>query len=316
MAVAALFDGAARQRTGTGTQNQAGRARLVAITATADFAASKPPAIAPRIVPAVLAHAGLDLTLLIDKDVNAQQGEQFAQAIGAETAAMGWRPDRVTIRDTSSPSFMLSVLRDLKRGRSVLVYIDANKGLRPSSERNEENLAAIPFLGHELLSQRGIVALSARSGAPLRSILATRDDLDCGPYRFSIAPIDVADDSEASACAKLWQPLEAAIRIDVQPWEALRYANQYINFAPRSVAKSRTGASEANAFNHFRFRVIEFEDDDTYLYDRFARRLRKVSGRLAALLRHVSVAETGRGSDEIAATPEEHAEMISMDLLT
>lgn len=272
-----------------------------------------------RIVPAAIAHAGLPVTIVIDKDVAAAQGSAFAEQIAGELGFNGWEDDRVSILDTRSPSFLVNVVRDLKRGRSVLFFIDANRGLVNTATRNQHELAAIDFCGHKLRSQRGVAALALRTGKQLISVMAVRGSDGGAGYRIDFAPIHIdAHETVDEVCQKIWNPLATAVAHDVTPWEAMRYADRFIEFNVDDNRVSRPGsAGVLNAslqrvgFNHFRFRLGGVADGRLFLFDRLTRKVREVSGSLASILRNVSAFEDGdqRWASVCASTLTELAEL-------
>src|SRR5262249_47792339 len=111
-----------------------------------------------RFIPLEIAHLGYPVEVVVDqRGVERESGEKgpHLEVRDAWTDAEGragyWRSefiDRIGIINAEAPDIAMRMVRALRAGRVVMVYIDGNTGSGP---RKADHLARVPFLGTHIL---------------------------------------------------------------------------------------------------------------------------------------------------------------------
>jgi len=243
------------------------------------------------------------VTMLIDRSVAAGQGEGFQQKV-AEFARVRGNAGDLIIRDTSDGQVVLRLLRDLRQGRSLLLFVDANLGTQPAAVTADgepsPHEAAVDFLGARLWTRTGASVLSCLGQRPIVPLLPLREAPGQARVRLQcFAPIQPGPDRHAHAVPSmqaLWQVLEQALRRDPAPWECWRYVDRSLD--PRSLTRllpgSEPGDLAARTWRlHSQRYLLETGWSTTrVLFDRCLMRSFLISGALADTLERLRGAAT------------------------
>lgn len=242
-----------------------------------------------RLVLPYLLSRGLKISMLIDHRVADAQGKDFDAILGAFCATRGLPSENFRIRDTANPTMLLSLVRDIRAGFTVLVFVDGNIG---AGQDNSEHFTPLPFLGATLRSRVGVAVVSHLAKCPIIPVLAPRDEDALWGTRFQVcAPITPdGQDREtyaARASGALWTPLENAIADAPLPWESWRYVDRSLDIAAlearHPVAVADTDP-DAVVFNARRF-VLDEGESSPVLFDRVNYRVHTISSILFQFLK-------------------------------
>jgi len=116
----------------------------------------------------LLGRAGIRFGLLISATVMAEQGPQIREVL--ERIAPG---NPIPLIEAEHPAAALSILRTLKKGITLLAYLDGFAGTVLTEPAKRER---VRFLGQHLWVRRGIPYLAHRAGVPLYPMLNFRKD--------------------------------------------------------------------------------------------------------------------------------------------
>lgn len=106
----------------------------------------------------------IPFTLVLASQVLREQGEAFCNL--SADYNFSTHPDKnFNCIDAEQPAAALQMLRALKKGQSLLVYIDGNTGTQSPSAK--DNLLALNFLKGKLLVRKGIGAISHTAKVPI-----------------------------------------------------------------------------------------------------------------------------------------------------
>jgi len=247
-----------------------------------------------RLIAPALMTQGCRLTIVMDKMVALEQEADFSMALLAHASEYGLPTDSFAFRDTSDGGLMRGMLRDLKQGRSLLLYLDGNTGTGKVGKK-EEHSHAVPFMGHTLASRIGIPVLSQMAKVPIICVRNLRSDERPLENRMEFLPaIQPGTLSREQyidlALRKMWGVIEEQARADPQHWESLRYINKYVRFAPHTAADPAErivpGETRPLYFNRRRFSV-RTDLPEEMLFDRQRMLLYRIDGQLRNLLRDV-----------------------------
>ncbi len=237
-----------------------------------------------RLVLPYALSRGLKISMLIDHRVAKDQGRDFQEILSTFCAARNLPNANVRIRDTANPAMLLSLIRDIRAGFTILVFIDGNMGAGQGTNANDHT-TPIDFLGAKLHSRMGVTMVSHLAKCPIIPVLAHRDANCLWTTRFHVfAPIAPKGDTERDtylfrASSALWAPLEQAVREDPVPWESWRYVDRFLDIealrAPHQQLY-RDAEPEIVVFNDRRF-VLANDYKEPILFDRATYRVHTIT---------------------------------------
>jgi lauroyl/myristoyl acyltransferase len=114
-----------------------------------------------RLLNLYLIQQAIPFSLVTGKEVMQKEGDVFQQ-IFQETN----RADRLRLIDAESSTAGLQMLRELKAGRSLVLYIDGHTGSGAATSVNS-NRCEVDFLGQQLYVRKGIAHLAHAAGVPI-----------------------------------------------------------------------------------------------------------------------------------------------------
>jgi lauroyl/myristoyl acyltransferase len=120
-----------------------------------------------------LAAAGFDCLLFMATRSLESQGANFLLNAQVGAAARGWTGTMATL-DAQNRNSLLYGTRALKRGTSIIIYIDGNAGVGANSDN--DRLLPVDFFGRQILARTGIGYLSHLSHVPIVPVVCTRSD--------------------------------------------------------------------------------------------------------------------------------------------
>lgn len=164
---------------------------------------------------------------IIDRRVAEAQRSRFEEELDKLCESQGIDRSRYGFVDSGDKFAVLRLVRWLRSGGSVLIYMDGNIGIDglPSSD-----LVTVPFLSGLVLSRAGPARIAQMGRAALSFIHAERvEGSDCEPWPVCAVPIARCGDADVERdIPALWRELSAIVRADPSSWESLRYAYRYI----------------------------------------------------------------------------------------
>jgi len=182
-----------------------------------------------RLVASALWRAGISYDLIVASDVATAQADAFYNQLSNAEKEFG-KCGEFTISIADDPRSIATSLKNLKRGRSLLFYIDGNLGsggAKPQGDR----LVSVPFLGREILARRGIAFISQRSGVPIIPIIANRAH-GWIPAIETFEPIHPVHekclDEQAAITRYLYGILQAQLLVDPAQWEGWLYVHKFL----------------------------------------------------------------------------------------
>ncbi len=118
-----------------------------------------------RFINHLLAKNGVPITLLVSDTVRERQAALFKQ----QCQALGIHHDACSLISADHPMAGLQIMRALSAGRTLVGYLDGNKG-----SANQQNVHQLPFLDTTINVRIGLAQLAIRAGVPFHGILALR----------------------------------------------------------------------------------------------------------------------------------------------
>lgn len=220
-----------------------------------------------RAILGALIRLGHDFSLVIDQNVFDNQGEPIQQAVRNIKAAYNSDTEFELINAEAFDSAM-QMARQLRQGRSLVVYLDGNTGTG-GVFRHDAKLLKISFFQAQLFARQGIAYLSYITQTPIVPVIAFRElDIDV-VLRFYEPLLPESGQSKKDYCKSsiqmLYHILEENLRRYPLQWEGWLYVHKYLDLddlAPKLLKTHDPAAlpsPEASAklvFNQRRFSLF------------------------------------------------------------
>lgn len=219
-----------------------------------------------RIIANLLIRLGYNFSTIVRKDVYTQQLESMM----SYTARMKERYDTesdVRVLNSEDPSIVLKLARELKNGRSVLVYLDGNTG------SGEDNFDQVNFLSQKIKARKGMTYLSYISGVPLVPVVSYRQP-DYSNIMYVGKPISpdktvTREEFSNTTLQSLFDFFAKYLISYPEQWEGWNYIQnalvtpETVHAAPPPAAYKRSSYE----FNFSRYSIFELKDA-AVLFDR------------------------------------------------
>lgn len=256
------------------------------------------------VVPALIAR-GLSVTLVVDSQVADAQQVLLTEQFAAYCAAAQLNPDVLRIRDTSQAGLLIGMARDLGQGRSLVLYLDGNKGMNTASH---DHLVEVEFMGNILGSRSGIPRVSMMTGAPMVPVSMSRGRKlteNCMMIGNKIPYFCNTNEKFVKlSLQKLWNGISEEVSRDISSWEAIRYIHLSMSWAQSAMPNSYD--SSRLCFDKRRYGFV-MRNAVGEIFDRKTYKLMKTNGRLADLVsilhelpERSDVSELGLDTDVVA----------------
>lgn len=231
-----------------------------------------------RLLIPYLVSKKIKFTLLIDSAVANLQRRDFDEVARRAAQWFGAPEDCCNIIDTAQGGVMFTMLRQLKQGRSLVVFIDGNSGV-DAGRSGVDNRIAVDFFGQILDARKGVAYMSHMANVSMTPVVLSRDPGDLWKNHISFrAPVvpDAAEEKDAyarRAVQNLYHILEAAIASHPQQWESWFYVEQSLLLSKvEPEARPHDVNSLADdtclAFDNARFSLTVPAENECLLFDR------------------------------------------------
>lgn len=234
-----------------------------------------------RKIVSVLARFGYDFSLIVDRGVYETQ-KDVSEALVKEINARYGTSSDFEIINAENFGAAMTMTKQLKSGRSIVAYIDGNRGTG-GAPKDDKQMLKVNFLGQQLHVRKGLSYISFLTGIPILPVISFRrspDDISVYFYE----PIDpVKATSRKAFCQattqRLYDILEERLLQYPLQWEGWLYIHKYLDTdnlikqrrpEPDKQATRLTPRSQLR-FNDKRYGLYQFGnqfhlfDFDTYL---------------------------------------------------
>lgn len=161
--------------------------------------------------------------------------------------------------NAESPGSALQMFRELKRGKSLVIYIDGNTGAGTQTNQNE-NSCLISFLNQQIIARKGAGFLCHAAGVPILPVICHRNSLEEITLQFfDMMYADIKEERNGFAekiTAKVYDMVAPFIIRHPDQWEAWLYLHKVAHIIkPLAMnSDSRSGT----LIDKLRFNTIEF----------------------------------------------------------
>jgi len=137
------------------------------------------------------------------------------------------------ILPAENPRLIFELTKRLRKGISVVFYIDGNTGATTKKLSENSNLLKINFLNHHIYARQGIAFLAYLSKSPMATVVAKRDKkLNNIIQLKSVETIELMqkytrNDFINNITEKLYQELELFLKNNFEQWEGWFYVHKF-----------------------------------------------------------------------------------------
>lgn len=125
-----------------------------------------------RLINFLLARDGVPFSLVLSGDAYLAEHRKLARRYQELMTHAGIKMDLELI-DAAQPKSLLQMARALRKGRSLLVYVDGNTGTQISGQ-SSRNLVGISFLAQHIKTRQGVASLAYRLELPIYPVTCAR----------------------------------------------------------------------------------------------------------------------------------------------
>jgi lauroyl/myristoyl acyltransferase len=219
-----------------------------------------------RLLNLYLMRGAIPFALVLSSEVLCRQGEEIKR-IFAECAGGNLDLECINAEAANAALLMLGALR---RGKSLLVYIDGNTG----STAGAENLFPTAFLNGRLLVRKGVSVIAHISNRPIHCMATYYDETDKLNLQYlgEIRPMtgEPRDTFTARSISQIYIHLASIVHRYPAQWEAWLYLHKSVHLSAAN--KALPVIQQHNfpaAHNFYRFNSNEFStfivDEQYYL---------------------------------------------------
>ncbi len=180
-----------------------------------------------RMINLFLAKHKIPFCLVMGKEVVEKEGRAFAslfKELPGNNAS-----DALPIINAEAPGSGLQMLRELKKGRSLVLYMDGNTGAGTVTAQND-NRCIIDFLHQQLFARKGISFLAHAAKVPIVPVACYRKSWDAIRLHF-FDPIYPAVQQErhvfaAETTQRIYDLVTPLLKAYPEQWEAWLYLHK------------------------------------------------------------------------------------------
>lgn len=175
--------------------------------------------------------------------------------------------------ELESPNIAFQILRELKLGRSVFVYLD---GFRGNLTKISDECSIVNFLGQKLYVKKGIIQLASIANVPLITSLSYRKSKDdVRLYFFNPIQDDKSKDRERfvqDTLENIYNQFSYFVEQYPEQWEAWMYLYKQIVIETNTQEYEKKEIIDFKNvqlyFNSKRFGIFKVLDEN-FLFDRY-----------------------------------------------
>lgn len=214
-----------------------------------------------RLINLFLAKHKLPFTLVLSKEAMETQGRDFEKMFAEINKGDTGRADLKLI-DAESPSSALNMIKDIKKGRNLVIYIDGNTGAGNETNSNQNN-CVIDFLNQKIFARQGVGYLAHTLQVPVLTVVSYRKSFSDIRLRFFDPIFSDVQKDKAAAAAKITQHIYdlAAPIIKEYPdqWDAWLYLHKVSNvmIRPAEMVTALPSPEDKLIFNSSSFGIFK-----------------------------------------------------------
>jgi lauroyl/myristoyl acyltransferase len=215
-----------------------------------------------RILNLFLTKNKIPYSLVMGNDIVKQEGEIFQSLYKELPETSG--DDGFKIINAEASNVGLQMLRELKRGRSLLLYIDGNTGAGAATTKND-NRCVVNFLHQQLFARKGIAYLAHTARVPIVTVASYRSSWENIRLKF-FDPIFPDIDKEKNLFAEettqqIYNQVAPLIAAYPEQWEGWLYIHKAANIIHTNTVNEKSTIKKTNeekvSLDSFQFGIFK-----------------------------------------------------------
>lgn len=215
-----------------------------------------------RVVNLFLCQHRIPYSLVMSREVIQKEGHLFSslfQKLPGHTAS-----ENLPIIDAEAANSGLQMLRALKAGHCLLLYIDGNTGAGTTTKEND-NCSAVNFLQQQLYARKGIAFLAHMAKVPLLTVASYRRSWEtiCLKFFDPVFPdmMQPREDFAIKTTQFIYDQVAPTITRYPEQWEAWLYIHKVANIINITFQNQQEIPTESSfqkiCFNSSRFGIFK-----------------------------------------------------------
>ncbi|QHV95164.1 lysophospholipid acyltransferase family protein [Spirosoma endbachense] len=248
-----------------------------------------------RLLTSVLFRRGVDCILLVGNNMNRTQGDDMTEHIEALREKHGLT-NVFRVVEAGHPSAGLTVLRELKAGRSLIVFVDGSPETAPEPGE-EDKFLSVPLGSRRVLTRKGVGYLSHATGAPIIPVVSYRQP-DLTNVLHCLDPIRPIRNSDRDmycreAMTQLYKAFWPYLKRYPAQWEGWTFIHLFLE--PELAKNTRfSGWPTRPTFNQDRYSLCDLEQAPI-LFDRRLYQTYEITEDLRDLLLNINSVDSVEG---------------------
>ncbi|GAB3896696.1 lysophospholipid acyltransferase family protein [Spirosoma agri] len=248
-----------------------------------------------RLLTSVLFRRGVDCVLLVGNNMNRTQGDDMTEHIESLREKHGLT-NSFRIVEAGHPTAGLTVLRELKAGRSLIVYVDGSPETAPQPGE-EDKFLSVTLGDRRVLTRKGVGYLSHATGVPIVPVVSYRQS-DLTPVLQCLDPIRPIRNSDRDmycqeAMTQLYTAFWPFLKRYPAQWEGWTFVQSFLQpEEPKS--KRFAGWPAKPTFNQDRYSLCDLEQSPI-LFDRRSYQTYEITEDLRDLLLNINTVDSVEG---------------------
>jgi lauroyl/myristoyl acyltransferase len=214
-----------------------------------------------RLLNLFLMKHKIPYSLVIGEEVVQREGIQFQSIYNSLPGNAN--ENNFNIIDAEKANVGLQMLRELKRGRSLVLYMDGNTGAGAATTKND-NRCIVDFLHQQLYARKGIAFLAHAADVPIITVTCYRKSWENIRLKF-FDPIFPDKSKERNLFAqettqKIYDLVATIIKTYPEQWEGWLYIHKVaniINIDKTSNCKKDSTPTEKISLDSLRFGIFK-----------------------------------------------------------
>ena len=215
-----------------------------------------------RILNLLLCRNKIPYSLVMANEIIQQEGELFHSLYNdLPENSLG---EGLKIINAEAANVGLQMLRELKRGRSLVLYIDGNTGAGAATTKND-NRCPVNFFHQQVFARKGIAYLAHTAGVPIITVASYRKSMEniCIKFFDPIFPDRNQDRNlfAETTTQHIYNLVAPLIKAYPDQWEGWLYIHKVANIinVPNVNKKTKqcATADEKIALDSFRFGIFK-----------------------------------------------------------
>lgn len=218
-----------------------------------------------RVINLLLAKYKVPFTLVIGKEITEKEGELFSSLFNDLPGNVDG--NNLKIINAENTKAGLQMLRELKQGKTLVLYIDGNTGAGTTTVENENN-CLINFMHQQIFARKGITFLAHVANVPILTVASYRKSWEEIHLHFfdPIYPDKTKDRNEFAreTTQRIYNLVTPIIKSHPEQWEGWLYIHKVANVIRPNDFNTRPNSnlspSEIIGFNSRLFGIFKLND--------------------------------------------------------